>query len=95
MASFPIGALEERITVPTGSSCNEQLSIPAFVIFFTESKITPESCSSSAGESQRYSPFQYPATDVLGVEPPTTVPTSLTAFHSFFVQLNHNPQTSR
>lgn len=76
IAVFPIGALEERITVPAGKGERPHELTPAFVIFRLLSLITTVSSFNSAGVIQLILPSQYSETLVFGVVPETIVHTS-------------------
>ena len=71
IATFPIGALDERITVPEGKDERPVFLTPSLVNFRALSVIIYDSSSISAGVIHFKFPSQYSAIPVLGVLPDT------------------------
>ena len=71
MATFPIGARDDSITVPGGNDFNPVSMTACRVIFLTLSLIIIVSSDNSAGVIQLISPFQYLEQLVFGVVPDT------------------------
>ena len=58
IATFPIGALLDKITVPTGKRLTAQLLTPSSVIFRSESQTINDLSDNSAGVIHILSPSQ-------------------------------------
>ena len=71
MATFPIGARDDSITVPGGNDFHPVSMTACRVIFLTLSLIIIVSSDNSAGVIQLISPFQYLEQLVFGVVPDT------------------------
>ena len=85
IATFPIGALDERITVPSGNGDSPVFLTANSVILRTLSVIMYVSSFNSAGVIHLISPSQYSSTPVLGVLPDTISQISPSLYFAIYI----------